>query len=69
MLKMKNLDMGSKNMTAETMTDQYNGDRKFNKTGRPTSAPQGQRQHLSGAEAGLDAENKAKTQPHAHYAQ
>lgn len=70
MLKMKNLDMGSKNMTAETMTDQYNGDRKFNKNWATyVSRLKGNVSTYQQAEAGLDAENKAKTQPHAHYAQ
>lgn len=70
MLKMKNLDMGSKNMTAETMTDQYNGDRKINKNWATyVSRLKGNVDTYQRAEAALDAENKAKAQPHAHYAQ
>jgi hypothetical protein len=70
MLKMKNLDMGSKNMTAETMTDQYNGDRKINKNWATyVSRLKGNVGTYQRAEAALDAENKAKTQPHSHYAQ
>ncbi len=70
MLKMKNLDMGSKTMTAETMTDQYNGDRSINKNWATYVARlKGNVGTYQRAEAALDAENKAKAQPHAHYAQ
>lgn len=69
MLKMKNINMGSKNMTAETMTDNYNGNRKNNKHWSTyVQRLKGNMGTYQKAEKALDAENAAKAKVGSQFA-
>lgn len=69
MLRMKNINMGSTNMTAETMTDNYNGDRNSNKHWATyVKRLKDNMGTYQKAEKGLDAENAAKAKVGAQFA-
>lgn len=69
MLGMKGINLGSKTMTAETMTDNYNGNRKVNKHWSTyVSRLKNNVGVYQGAEKTLDAEKAAKAKASAPYA-